>query len=93
MEYLMSSAHLKKIQINFLFMSGDMIKDKEGESNFSSSIEQNNIFQEKPEPSPLSSSLYYGGKEDMYFRSSSSRTSEPDTDVSFLMPMTLYLLI
>ncbi|KAH6814555.1 hypothetical protein C2S51_023573 [Perilla frutescens var. frutescens] len=61
-------------------IQGDMIKDKEGESNFSSSKEMSSIFQEKPEPCPLSSSLYYGGKEDMYVKSSSPHTSGPHTD-------------
>lgn len=76
-----------------MFVAGDITKDKEGESNFSSSKERNSIFQEKPEPSPLSSSLYYGGKEDMYVRSSSPHAPEAESDVSFLMPMNLYLVI
>ncbi|KAI3461558.1 hypothetical protein Pfo_018221 [Paulownia fortunei] len=56
-------------------VQGEMIKDKEGESNFSPSKERNSIFQERSEPCPLSSSLYYGGQEDMYIHSSSPRTS------------------
>ncbi|KAM7496492.1 hypothetical protein LguiA_020906 [Lonicera macranthoides] len=34
------------------------------------------IFQERLDPCPLSSSLYYGGQEDMYIKSSSAQTPE-----------------
>ncbi|KAL1544209.1 hypothetical protein AAHA92_21090 [Salvia divinorum] len=59
---------------------GDVIKGKEDESNFISSKEMNSIFQERPGPSPLSSSLYYGAKEDMYVNSSGPHTLGPNTD-------------
>ncbi|KAJ9543453.1 hypothetical protein OSB04_023160 [Centaurea solstitialis] len=39
-------------------------------------MERRSIFQERVEPSPLSSSLYYGGQEDMYVCSSSDHTSQ-----------------
>ncbi|KVI03637.1 uncharacterized protein LOC112512126 [Cynara cardunculus var. scolymus] len=39
-------------------------------------MERRSIFQERVEPSPLSSSLYYGGQEDMYVCSSSDPTSQ-----------------
>ncbi|KAL4587686.1 hypothetical protein LXL04_000560 [Taraxacum kok-saghyz] len=39
-------------------------------------MEGRSIFQERVEPSPLSSSLYYGGQEDMYVCSSSDPTSQ-----------------
>ncbi|XP_057772394.1 uncharacterized protein LOC130991976 [Salvia miltiorrhiza] len=61
-------------------VQGNMIKGKENESNFVYSKEMDSIFQERPGPSPLSSSLYYGAKEDMYVNSSSPHTSRPDTD-------------
>nr|GEX28316.1 hypothetical protein [Tanacetum cinerariifolium] len=40
-------------------------------------MERRSIFQERVEPSPLGSSLYYGGQEDMYVCSSSNSTSQP----------------
>lgn len=78
-----SFMHLKKILESFLFFAGEMNKDREGESNFSSSKEMNSIFQEGSVPCPLSSSLYYGGQEDMYIQSSSPHTSGSYTNVSF----------
>ncbi|KAI3667706.1 hypothetical protein L6452_42775 [Arctium lappa] len=39
-------------------------------------MERRSVFQERVEPSPLSSSLYYGGQEDMYVCSSSDPTSQ-----------------
>ncbi|MFS7903336.1 hypothetical protein Hanom_Chr01g00022871 [Helianthus anomalus] len=39
-------------------------------------MERRSIFQESVEPSPLSSSLFYGGQEDMYVCSSSDPTSQ-----------------
>ncbi|KAI3830035.1 hypothetical protein L1987_04167 [Smallanthus sonchifolius] len=39
-------------------------------------MERRSIFQERVDPSPLSSSLYYGGQEDMYVCSSSDATSQ-----------------
>ncbi|KAL8525659.1 hypothetical protein ACS0TY_015052 [Phlomoides rotata] len=59
---------------------GDTIKNKEDESIFIPSKKTNSVFQERPEPCPLSSSLYYGGKEDMYIRSSSPHTSGSSTN-------------
>ncbi|KAK9069128.1 hypothetical protein SSX86_013244 [Deinandra increscens subsp. villosa] len=40
-------------------------------------MERRSIFQERVVPSPLSSSLYYGGQEDMYVCSSSGPASQP----------------
>ncbi|KAL8213874.1 hypothetical protein R6Q57_003323 [Mikania cordata] len=39
-------------------------------------MERRSIFQERVVPSPLSSSLYYGGQEDMYVCSSSGSTAQ-----------------
>ncbi|KAK9065840.1 hypothetical protein SSX86_015241 [Deinandra increscens subsp. villosa] len=39
-------------------------------------MERRSIFQERIEPCPLSSSIYYGGQEDMYVRSSTDLTSK-----------------
>nr|XP_043608920.1 uncharacterized protein LOC122580828 [Erigeron canadensis]XP_043608921.1 uncharacterized protein LOC122580828 [Erigeron canadensis] len=39
-------------------------------------LERRSVFQERLEPSPLSSSLYYGGQEDMYVCSSSNTSSQ-----------------
>ncbi|KAI3760516.1 hypothetical protein L1987_50911 [Smallanthus sonchifolius] len=42
-------------------------------------MERRSIFQERIEPCPLSSSIYYGGQEDMYVRSSTDLTSKSYT--------------
>ncbi|KAG6432894.1 hypothetical protein SASPL_104484 [Salvia splendens] len=76
----MSFTHLNKIHIYSVLIAGDVIKGKEDESNCISSKEMNSIFQERPGPSPLSSSLYYGAKEDMYVNSSGPHASGPKTD-------------
>ena len=47
-------------------------------------MERRSIFQERVEPSPLGSSLYYGGQEDMYVCSSSNSTSQPYHKVSII---------
>ncbi|KAI7726628.1 hypothetical protein M8C21_025202 [Ambrosia artemisiifolia] len=39
-------------------------------------MERRSVFQERVDSSPLSSSLYYGGQEDMYVCSSSDPTSQ-----------------
>ncbi|PSS14219.1 Endochitinase [Actinidia chinensis var. chinensis] len=49
----------------------EVIEKTEGESNIMTHKERK-IFQERAEPCPLSSSLYYGGPEDMYIHSSST---------------------
>ncbi|GFS39211.1 hypothetical protein Acr_00g0061650 [Actinidia rufa] len=49
----------------------EVIEKTEGESNIMTHKEMK-IFQERAEPCPLSSSLYYGGPEDMYIHSSST---------------------
>ncbi|KAK3004568.1 hypothetical protein RJ639_019359 [Escallonia herrerae] len=54
----------------------NVAKSSEGASNSSFNKERSSIFQERVEPCPLSSSLYYGGQEDMYVRSSSAQTSQ-----------------
>ncbi|CAK9147418.1 unnamed protein product [Ilex paraguariensis] len=52
-----------------------MTKNSEGASSCAYNKERSPIFQERVEPCPLSSSLYYGGQEDMYVQSSSAQTS------------------
>ncbi|XP_076914095.1 uncharacterized protein LOC143572974 [Bidens hawaiensis] len=42
-------------------------------------MERRSIFQERIEPCPLSSSIYYGGQEDMYVHSSTDLTSKSYT--------------
>ncbi|KAK2999062.1 hypothetical protein RJ639_022702 [Escallonia herrerae] len=54
----------------------NVARSSEGASNSSFNKERSSIFQERVEPCPLSSSLYYGGQEDMYVRSSSDQTSQ-----------------
>ncbi|KAL2488968.1 Encodes a protein involved in salt tolerance [Forsythia ovata] len=54
---------------------GNMIKNKETVTNCVSNKERSSIFQERAEPCPLSSSIYYGGQEDMYYQSSSAQKS------------------
>ncbi|KAI3750116.1 hypothetical protein L2E82_20741 [Cichorium intybus] len=44
-------------------------------------MDKRSIFQERIEPYPLSSSIYYGGQEDMYIRSSNDLTSKSCTKV------------
>ncbi|KAL3530809.1 hypothetical protein ACH5RR_010131 [Cinchona calisaya] len=51
----------------------DFDKNKEGASHYALNKERT-VFQEKPEPCPLSSSLYYGGLEDMYVQSSNGQS-------------------
>lgn len=48
----------------------NVVKDSEGLIK-----ERRSVFQERAEPSPLSSSLYYGGQEDMYVKTSNAQTS------------------
>ncbi|KAG6436216.1 hypothetical protein SASPL_101101 [Salvia splendens] len=75
-----SNANEHKLQLGYTEVRGDVIKGKEDESNCISSKEMNSIFQERSGPSPLSSSLYYGAKEDMYVNSPGPLTSGPNTD-------------
>ncbi|XAR58949.1 hypothetical protein NMG60_11014543 [Bertholletia excelsa] len=49
-------------------------KSSEGKCNIISDKERSTIFQQRAEPSPLSSSIHYGGREDMYIRSTASET-------------------
>ncbi|MGI4421811.1 hypothetical protein ACR2V7_25510, partial [Klebsiella pneumoniae] len=55
----------------FCDLFAEVIEKTEGESNIMTHKERK-IFQERAEPCPLSSSLYYGGPEDMYIHSSST---------------------
>ncbi|CAL5424476.1 unnamed protein product [Camellia sinensis] len=50
-------------------------KKSEGAGNSIANKERTSVVQESVEHCPLSSSLYYGGQEDMYIRSSSTQTS------------------
>ncbi|KAL3518130.1 hypothetical protein ACH5RR_020719 [Cinchona calisaya] len=52
----------------------DLAKKNEGASHCLSNKERSSIFQERAEPCPLSSSLYYGGQEDMYMQSSNPQS-------------------
>lgn len=52
-------------------------------------MERRSIFQERVEPSPLSSSLYYGGQEDMYVCSSSDPTSQSYSKVSIIFHLAI----
>ncbi|XP_059626558.1 uncharacterized protein LOC132269394 [Cornus florida] len=51
----------------------NMAKNGEGASNSLPNKDRSLNFQERLEPCPLSSSIYYGGLEDMYVLSSSSQ--------------------
>ncbi|KAI5675085.1 hypothetical protein M9H77_06035 [Catharanthus roseus] len=79
---LMGSAqrHLPDSQIWNKGTTGDLSMNREDASYSTSSKEKSSIFQERAEPCPLSSSLYYGGQEDMYMKSSNPQTlaSRPD---------------
>lgn len=59
-----------------------MIKKKEDVTNHISNKGRHSIFQERAEPCPLSSSIYYGGLEDMYIQSSSAQISQSYPNVS-----------
>lgn len=59
-----------------------MIKNKEDVTNHISNKGRRSIFQERAEPCPLSSSIYYGGLEDMYIQSSSAQISQSYPNVS-----------
>lgn len=54
----------------------NVAKSTTSANNSVMNMERRSIFQERVEPSPLSSSLYYGGQEDMYICSSSDPTSQ-----------------
>nr|XP_009782705.1 PREDICTED: uncharacterized protein LOC104231410 isoform X2 [Nicotiana sylvestris]XP_016454208.1 PREDICTED: uncharacterized protein LOC107778464 isoform X2 [Nicotiana tabacum] len=51
----------------------DVTKDREGAGHCTSSKERESLFQNRVEPCPLSSSLFYGGQEDMYVKSSDAQ--------------------
>uniref|UniRef100_A0A5B6ZHP4 Uncharacterized protein n=1 Tax=Davidia involucrata TaxID=16924 RepID=A0A5B6ZHP4_DAVIN len=53
----------------------NIAKNSGGASNSIPKKERSSIFQERAQPCPLSSSLYYGGQEDMYIHSSSTQSS------------------
>lgn len=52
----------------------NLAKNNEDASHCVSNKERSSIFQERAEPCPLSSSLYYGGQEDMYVQSSNGQS-------------------
>ncbi|MCD9561480.1 hypothetical protein HAX54_020603 [Datura stramonium] len=51
----------------------DVTKNREGAGHCTSSKEHESLFQDRGEPCPLSSSLFYGGQEDMYIKSSDAQ--------------------
>jgi hypothetical protein len=53
----------------------NMWSTKQGPADTITNKKKNSIFQESVEPCPLSSSLCYGGPEDMYIKSSTTQTS------------------
>lgn len=61
--------HLSESQL-WSTKQDNVVKDSEGLIE-----ERRSVFQERAEPSPLSSSLYYGGQEDMYVKTSNAQTS------------------
>lgn len=54
--------------------------NKDGTNYCPSNKEGNSIFQERSGPCPLSSSLYYGGQEDMYVLCSNVKNMESHHD-------------
>ncbi|KAA8543813.1 hypothetical protein F0562_022010 [Nyssa sinensis] len=56
----------------------NVVKNREGVSNSTPKKESSSMFQERVDTCPLSSSLYYGGQEDMYIHSSSTQSSGSD---------------
>ncbi|XP_071934616.1 uncharacterized protein [Coffea arabica] len=52
----------------------NLAKNNKDESHCMSNKKRSSIFQERAEPCPLSSSLYYGGQEDMYVQSSNAQS-------------------
>lgn len=64
--------------------------NREDASYSTSSKEKSSIFQERAEPCPLSSSLYYGGQEDMYMKSSNPQTLASRPDVSSITRKALF---
>ncbi|XP_076957721.1 uncharacterized protein LOC143633272 [Bidens hawaiensis] len=55
----------------------NVVKNSASANSSVMNVEKRSIFQERVVPSPLSSSLYYGGQEDMYVCSSSGPVSQP----------------
>ena len=65
----------------FCVLFAEVLEKTEGENN-SMTHKERKIFQEGAEPCPLSSSLYYGGPEDMYIHSSSTPSLDSSPIVS-----------
>lgn len=59
-----------------------MTKNKQGAGHCRSSKEHESLFQDRGETCPLSSSLLYGGQEDMYIKSSDAHKTLSYTSVS-----------